>query len=271
MNEQNTAPAKWYKTAAVIGLSAKGVVYCLSGIIALTAALHIGDQTAKDAGKKGVFDFIEHQPLGKWLLLAVAVGLICYIIWRWIQAFKDTENKGTGKTGLSKRFSYFFSGFIYAGVAVYAIKTFLGTNNSSEDSRQNLAEKLLDQPWGQWLAGIAALIMVGVGIFQLYRAVSGKYKKYVREALHKDTAPWIITAGIAGYSARGIVWMIIGWMFIKAALHANSKEAGGSDKAFDWLQHSSFGEILLAVVAAGLICYGVFMFLRARYQNIQIK
>jgi uncharacterized membrane protein YidH (DUF202 family) len=269
MNERNTTPARWYSTAAKIGLSAKGVVYCISGIIALAAALHIGNNSAKDAGKKGVFSFIENQPLGKWLLLAVAAGLICYIAWRWIQAFKDTENKGTDKKGLSKRFTYFFSGFIYSGVALYAIQSFLGTNNKNEDSRESLAAKLLEQPLGQWLAGIAGLIMIGVGIYQFYRAISGKYKKYVREALHDDAAPWIITAGIAGYSARGIVWMIIGWLFMKAALHTNSKEAGGSEKAFDWLQNSSYGGLLLGIVGAGLICYGVFMFLRAKYQHIK--
>src|SRR6476469_4802262 len=102
--------AKWYIAAAKIGLTAKGVVYCLSGAIALTAALDIGNTNTNDAGKKGIFSFLEKQPTGKWLLLVIALGLICYIIWRWIQAVTDTEHKGKKAKGIGKRFSYFWSG-----------------------------------------------------------------------------------------------------------------------------------------------------------------
>ncbi len=263
-------PSKWYETAARFGLSAKGVVYCLSGLIAVMAALHFGGNSVKDAGKGGVFGFIEDQPFGKWLLLVVAIGLVCYTIWRWIQAFKDTEHKGSDKKGFSKRFTYFFSGLVYASLAVYAMKIVLGnSSNSGGDKQQDWAAKLLDQPFGQWLVGIVAVIMIGTGLYQLYRAFSGKYKKYVKEALHHDTAGWVSKVGVAGYTARGIVWLILGWMFIKAAFHANAKEAGGSDEALGWLQQSSYGTILLAAVAIGLICYGVFMFLRAKYQEFK--
>ncbi len=262
--------SKWYESAARIGLSAKGVVYCLSGLMAVMAALHFGGNSVNDAGKGGVFSFIEDQPFGKWLLLIVALGLVCYTAWRWIQAFKDTEHKGSDKKGFSKRFTYFFSGLVYASLAVYAIKIVLGSSSGSGgDKQEDWTATLLQQPFGQWLVGIVAAIMIGIGFYQIYRAVSGKYKKYVREALHHDTAGWVSKVGIAGYAARGVVWLILGWMFIKAAFNANAKEAGGSDEALGWLQQSSYGSILLAIVAIGLICYGVFMFLRARYQSFR--
>jgi len=261
--------SKGYELAARIGLSAKGVVYCLSGLIAVMAAINFGGSSVKDAGKGGVFGFIEEQPFGKWLLLIVALGLICYTGWRWLQAFKDTDHKGSDKKGLSKRFTYFFSGLVYASLAVYALRIVLGESSSSGgDKQQGWTATLLNQPFGQWLVGIVAVIMVVTGFYQLYRAMSGKYKKYVREALHHDTAGWVSKVGIAGYTARGIVWLILGWMFIKAAFYANAKEAGGSDEALGWLQDSSYGSVLLAAVAIGLICYGVFMFLRAKYQKI---
>ncbi len=262
-----SSSSSWIKTAARIGLSAKGVVYCVSGLLATMACLHLGNNSAKNAGTKGVFSFIEDQPLGKWLLLAVALGLACYVFWRLLQSFKDTENKGTDKKGLAKRFAYFFSALAYAGLAVYAFKAFLGAGDSGKDNRQSFTSELLQQPFGQWLVGIVAAIMIGTGLYQLYRGISGKYKKYVRDALHKDAAKWITTAGTIGYSARGIVWLIIGWLFIKAALHSNANEVGGSDKAFSWLQ-DSYGTLLLGAVAIGLICYGVFTFLRAKYQDI---
>ncbi len=257
---------KWYAVAGRIGLSAKGVVYCLSGLLAVFAALHIQGKTPKDAGQKGLFGSIHQLPLGNVLLITIAVGLICFTIWRLIQAFADTERKGTDKNGLVKRFTYLYSGLLYAAVAWYAFKELSG-ERSNGSAKQDYISKLLSMPYGQWLVGIVAGCIIAVGIFQLYRAFSGKYKKYVRSALHKDAAPWITTAGVAGYSARGIVWIVIGWLFIKSAVNANAGYVGGSDKAFDWLQDGWHGSLLLGLVALGLICYGIFMFLRARYQH----
>ena len=265
----STQASKWYATAARWGLTSKGIVYCLSGFIALLAGLHFGRQSADDAGKQDVFNIVKDQPFGKWVVLAIAIGLLCYTAWRFMQAFGDTEHKGDDKKGLSKRASYVFSGLAYAGVTIYAFKVFMGASSES-NGKQKWVATLLDKPYGAWIVIAIGLIFIGTGCYQLYRAVAGKYKKYVRSALHKDTAPWIIAAGIAGYSARGIIWLIVGWLFIKAGLHSNSKEAGGSDAAFQWVQDSSYGSILLIVVAAGLICYGVFTLLRARYQAIHL-
>lgn len=265
----NTSANVWYERAARVGLMSKGVVYTLSGIIALMAALSFGNSQVGDAGKKGVFSFIEDQPFGRWLLLAVAIGLMCYTLWRWIQAFKDTEDKGSDRKGVAKRFAYFFSGLVYAGLAIYAFKEFIGASNSSNDSRQSWVATLLDKPFGVWLVAAVALFIMGIGVYQLFRAFTGKYKKYIRKGLNQDAAKWIISAGIAGYSARGIVWLIIGWFFVKAALSSNAKEVGGSDTALKWLQDSAYGTILLSAVAAGLICYGLFMFIRAKYQSFK--
>jgi hypothetical protein len=263
------SPAKLYSRAARFGLTAKGFVYCLSGLIALLAGLHFGSKSADDAGKQEVFNVVKDQPFGKWIILAIALGLLCYTGWRFLQAFADTEHKGDNKKGISKRAAYFFSGLAYGGLTAYSFKVFIGSA-SDNNSRQKWVATLLDKPYGSILVIILGLIFIGTGCYQVYRAVSGKYKKYVREALHKDTAPWIIAIGTLGYIARGIIWMIVGWLFIKAGLHTNSKEAGGSDAAFQWIQHSSYGSLLLVVISSGLICYGLFSFLRARYQVIHL-
>lgn len=263
----NHKTKKWYALAGRIGLSAKGVVYFLSGLVAMFAALHLQGKTAKDAGQQGVFDLVGDQPMGNSVLIAIAAGLVCFTIWRIIQCFADTEGKGNDKGGLTKRVTYLYSGFFYAAIAWYALKEAFG-KSSGGNSKQGYISKLLSMPYGQWIVGVIAACIIAVGLYQLYRGISGKYKKYVRSALHKDAAPWISTAGVAGYSARGLVWMIIGWLFIKSAVNSNARYVGGSDKAFSWLQNGWYGSILLGIIALGLICYGIFMFLRARYQQL---
>ena len=78
----------------------------------------------------------------------------------------------------------------------------------------------------------------------------------------------MIRAGKFGYMARGVVWLLIGYLFLKAAKNANPEEAGGTGSAFQFLEEASYGSFLLGAVALGLLCYGVFMFMRARYQPI---
>lgn len=268
----SASPKKWFTQFARFGLIAKGIVYCLTGIITLMAALNISNASAKDADKDGVFKFVYDQPMGKVALVVIAVGLLCYATWRLIEGIKDTEQKGHDLKGLGKRVTYIFSGLIYLVVAFYAAKIAWSNPGKNGDSKQDLAQQLLEKPFGQWLAGIVALIMVGSGLYQIFRAVSGKYKKHVEEGKmdNNKSTDTLVKAGLFGYIARGIVWLMLGWLFLKSALHSNAKEAGDSGNAFQWLE-STWGSVIMALVSVGLICYGVFMFMRARYQPIHYK
>jgi hypothetical protein len=78
----------------------------------------------------------------------------------------------------------------------------------------------------------------------------------------------MLRTGKIGYIARGIVWFVVAWLFLKSAYKASPDEAGDTGNVFQWLQHWQHGNLLMALVAAGLICYGLFMFARARYQPI---
>lgn len=259
----------WVKRLARFGLAAKGMVYLLSGLLALLGALSIGGHKGEAADKSGVFSFVYEQPMGKVLLAIIAIGLLCYAAWRLIQGIRDTEQKGSDLKGLAKRGSYIFRGLLYVSVALFAAKVALYHTTGSGDSNKKLAGELMDKPFGQVLVGIIAIIMFISGIVQLFNAFSGKYKKYVEQARHKNhITSLLIKSGRLGYVARGIVWFIIGWLFLRAAIEASPGKAGGSSDVFKWLQSWDHGDMLLAIVAAGLVCYGLFMFLRARYQPI---
>lgn len=264
-----SAPPEWVKTFAKVGLTAKGVVYCLVGIIAFMAAFELGGKSTQEAGKSGIFQFILEQPYGKWMLGLVALGLLCYAIWRFIQAAQDTEHEGSDAKGGAKRLRYAFSGIIYGALAFLAANMALGNGGGGGDSRQSLVRELLQQPFGQWLVGILAVAIVLTGLYQIYYGFSEKYQEKVRSAgLKSDIESKMIKAGKLGYIARGVVWAVIGYLFLKAALQSDAQQAGGSSSAFAFLEQSSYGSFVLGAVAIGLICYGVFMFMRAKYQPI---
>lgn len=251
---------------ARFGMIAKGVVYCILGFLTIMAAFNAGGQTA---GKSDTLKFLYQQPFGKILLGIVALGLLCYVAWRFIQAIKDPENAGNGKKGAMKRTGYAASGIFYGFLIVEAIQMLFqgGSGSGGGNKNQELVSQLLNKPFGQILVSIVAVIFMGKAIYQFYRAFSGNFSKKVQSSnLQHDVKNIVRKAGLAGYTARGIVIGIIGFFFLKAAIQANPEQAQGSEGAFKFIEDSPFGPYLLAIVALGLICYGVFMFIKARYR-----
>ena len=246
------------------GLIAKGIVYTLLGVLAFMAAFEIGGQADDKANKQGVFDLVKNEG-GKLLLGVLVLGLFCYCIWRIVQSFTGTNT--SGKKGVAKRARYLLSGLTYASVAFFAAKMLFSDNKSSGSSSNNNLAEVLEKPWGAWVAGLAALIIAGIGIYQIYYGLTEKYRKHVSALnLHSNASRLLLRSGKIGYVARGLVWIILGWLLLKAALHANSDEAGDTGKAFQFLENASYGSYLLGALGLGLACYGVFNFIRSRYE-----
>lgn len=264
--------AKWIPIAARVGLTAIGIVYLLIGSLTFAAAFELGGLSTK-GNVSQVLRWIQGQPLGQVLLGCITVGLLCYTLWRFIEAIKDTDNQGNGLRGLSIRVSYLSYGTVYAALTYYAANLLLGSRSSGTsqidgNTRQTIAQLLLEQPFGQWAVGAFAVGTISVGIYQIYLSLSGNYRQVIEEsALDSNSKEILIRSGLVGYIARGIVWLIIGYFLLRAALQADPSEAGDSDAALDFLEYQ-YGSVILGLIALGLICYGIFMFVRARYQPI---
>lgn len=256
------------KRLAQAGLVAKGIVYILVGILAFMAAFELGGQSNEGGGKKGAFSFILNLPAGKILLGIVAFGLVCYSIWRFVQAFhpKKEEGKNAKKWGNALR--YILSGGAYLLLAFAAAK--MAFFNESSGSNSNMASTILSKSYGSVLLIIVALIIAGVGIYQLWYAYSEKYKKHIQSgAVNSNAASLLVKSGKWGYATRGIVWLLIAWLLIKAALTNNTAEAGETTGAFQFLEEASYGSYLLGALGIGLALYGVFNFIRARYERFE--
>lgn len=249
------------------GLIAKGSVYILLGVMALMAALHIGGQSAENADRTGVLQFLNDSSAGRLMLPVLAVGLLCYSIWRFIEASRAA--KGADKKW-KKAIRYLLSGLVYLAIAISAFNMVLNRAQKNGDSQQEFASELLSKPFGQWLLGIAALIIAGVGIYQIYYGLSEKYRDHVQKLnLHNRASSLMLTSGKVGYIARGVVWMIIAYLMMQAALTASSEKAGDTSEAFKASEHSPVGAILPAALGLGLMAYGFFNFIRAKYERFE--
>ena len=251
---------------ARFGYAVKGVVYGLIGVLAIMAAFGSGGQTS---GSRGVLDTIAGGPFGQVLLVLVAIGLFGYALWRFVQSIVDPDNKGTDAEGLVKRTGYFISGVIYAGLGIAAVRLLTGSGGGGGSNADSRTATLMEQPFGLWLVGIVGATIIGYGLYQLYKAKEASFFDKLKTGQMSATErTWTKRSGRAGLAARGVVFGIICFFLIQAALSANPQEARGLGGALDTLAAQPYGPYLLGLVALGLVGYGVYCGVNARYRKI---
>ena len=257
--------APWLVWLGRLGYAAKGVVYTLIGVLAFQAAIGSGGETTNTTG---VFERIDDAQFGRILLIAMGVGLAGYALWRFLQAIKDTENKGADAKGIAIRVGYAGIGLVHLGLAVSAFAIVSGKAGGG-DSAPGWTAKLMSQPLGRWLVAIAGAMILARGAFQVYQAYSRKFReKLMLRKMSANGEKWATRLGRMGYVARGVVFAIIGVFLILAAIREDPSEARGLDGALDVVARQPWGWVILAIVAMGLIAYGLFMFVESRYRRM---
>ena len=266
---KQAADSNWVDGLARFGLSAKGISYALIGILAGALAFGLGGQATS---REGALEVIADESLGKVLLVALALGFTAYGLWRLVQAIFDRDDEGSGAKGIAKRVGYLGRAVLY-GVLTWTTLRLLSGSGGGGDSQtgeaRNATSTVLDWPAGRWLVGVGGLILVGVGIFNAYRALTQKFEENWKTGeMSRSERVWGARLSSLGLLARFVVFVLIGGFFVKAAYQYDPKEAIGLDGALRKVGDASYGPVLLAIVAAGLLCYALFCFVEARYRRI---
>ncbi len=260
----------WIERLGRLGYAAKGIVYALVGVLALQAALGTGGATTDT---QGALERIVRAPFGRVLLAIVALGLAGYALWRFVQAGLDTDNKGADAKGVVTRGAYAVIGAVYVGLALSAARLVLGGagGGGGDAAAQGWTGRLLARPFGQWLVGLAGVVVIGIGVYQLSRGYRAAFREELKLGeMSAAEEEWATRAGRIGHAALGVVSGIIGAFLIVAARQARPEEARGLAGALAALAARPYGPWLLGVVAIGLIAYGGFMLVEARYRRMVI-
>lgn len=257
------------KKIARTGFVAKGTVYAITGVLTFMAAFNMGGQKT---GRIQVLEFLDKQTFGNVLLILMGIGLACYATWRFIQSVKDPEHIGDDTKGKAKRTAFFISGVIYLGLAVLAVMRVIGSGSGSSGS-SGAAQKssFLASETGLILIGIAGAGIVIAGIFQFIKAYRNDYtKKFDLSSLSEEKKRKSIkNTAKFGLSARGVIFLIIGYFALKASFSSDPSKIKTTTDAFSFIQESSYGAWLMGLVAAGLVAYAIYMFLMAKYRRFQ--
>lgn len=248
-----------------MGFLAKGLVYATVGALALQAAFGVGGRATDTQGAVAV---LARAPFGRPLLVVLSVGLVAYGLWRFVQALLNPGGR-RGAAGAVARAGFVASGVVHLALAATAAGLLIGSGGGGGSTEQSLTAQLLAVPFGRGLVGLVGLAVAGAGMFGLVKAYRADFRRALRTAeMSAAEATWAVRAGRAGYAARGAVFTLVGVFFGQAALQADASEARGLGGALTALQAQPHGPFLLGGVAFGLVLYGVYMVVEARYRNI---
>jgi hypothetical protein len=249
------------------GIATKGFVYILLGALTVMAATGMGGEKSDS---NGALNFLSGSIIGQIFLAITASGLVAYVFWRLYQSFIDPEHKGTKLKGIGSRIGYFSSGILHAILAFTAFQILFGSGSGSGDNGNSWLAEIMSKTYGQLIVGIIACGYLGKALYQLFRVYSGNYKKRVSEnKINHEVKNLMITSGVAGYVARAVVIGIIAFLTFRAAVTSNADNGGGTRDAFDFLQYE-FGTFFLAVIALGLLFYGIFTLIKARHREVNV-
>lgn len=253
---------------ARVGFASKALLYVVVGVLAVRAAAGMGGQIT---GTKGALREIVDHPFGKTLLIVMGVGLLGYAAWRVIQGFADPERKGSDAKGIALRITYVLRGIAHAYLAVQAFRVASAHSAGGQDgaAAKQASSQAMQLPFGNWLVIIGGIGVACFGLYQVYRAWAAKLDKQLDfPRLRREAGEWAVLVSRFGIAARGVVFVMIGTLLVTAGRHHDPSQAGGVGEAFAALEQAPYGRAVLLIVALGMVAYGAYVAIQARYRHI---
>lgn len=259
----NLAGAKPLGWLARAGLVARGLVYLIIGVLALELAFGVG---GKAANQQDALKAIAEQSFGRILLVLVAIGLAGYALWRLTRA--AVGHGAEQRDSASDRVAALGSGVAYGILCVTAVEI-IASSNSSSGTPKETTGGILGWSGGAVLVAIAGAVLIGVAAYQAYKGLGKKFLEDAKTGeMSKNVRKGYTALGVFGHVARAVIFGLIGYGLIKAAIDYSPKEAIGLDGALRQLADSSYGPALLGLVAAGLAGFAIYSMADARYRKV---
>ena len=265
--------APWIEKLARLGFLAKALLYITIGGLAAAAALNLGryvggKQGAK--GQRGAMGAILSAPFGRALLVIIAVGLFGYAVWRFVEAIKNPEGR-RGAKGAAARIHGFSLGVIQLVLGASALKIALGRPGAANDGKATThwTARALQSEAGRIALWILAAVFIGYGLYEIFKAIKAKLdKKLALGQLSPSTRSWFVGISRFGIGARGIVFGMTGVLIARAIQQHNPQKVKGIKGSLGHLVE--FGKWPFAIIAFGLVAYGIYQIINAKYRRIDV-
>ncbi|MBO4209351.1 DUF1206 domain-containing protein [Micromonospora echinofusca] len=260
-----TANSRSLELLARAGFIGYGIVHLLIAWLALQIAF---GRSTGDGDQSGALQTLAAQPMGKFLVGAIGVGLLAMALWQALEAVVGHRSEQGGHR-TTERIASVGRTVVYLYFAWSAWKVLSGAEASSADKSEAFSGKLMESAGGRWLVGLAGLVLAAIGVGLVVYGVKKKFLKHLKTGeMSPKTRRLSERLGVAGYAAKGGVYGIAGLLVILAAVNYDPDRARGLDAALRTLRDQSYGTLLLTLMALGLAAYGVYCFVQSRYRKV---
>jgi len=247
------------------GLVGYGVLHVAVAWLALQIAT---GRPAAEGDQSGAFRILAAQPLGRILVWAIAVGLLAMTVWQLLEAAVGHLDE-RGKRRTVERVVSLGRTAIYAALAWTAYRVVTGAPTSNARQQQHATAGLLGRPGGQWLVGLAGVLVTVVGLIIVWYGLTKEFERRLRTAEMNDRVRRAaLLTGQVGYAIKGAAYGIVGVLLVVAAATYAPGRSTGLDGALRTLAAQPFGVLLLLVVALGFAVFGVYCFFQSRYRKV---
>jgi hypothetical protein len=242
--------------AARAGYAVNGVLHLLIGWIALQVAWGLGSSGSAD--QSGALGALASNTFGRIILWIGVVGWLALGLWQFIEAILTKEEA-------KERLKFVAKGVVYLVLSWSAFGfASSGGGSSSKEQSSDFTASLMSQPFGTGLVIIVALVIIGVGIYHVHKG----WKRKFLEDLVEHPGPTVEKLARFGYIAKGVALMVVGGLFVLAALQNDPEEATGLDGALKTMLEAPAGQWLLTLVALGFLAFGIYSIVRAKKARV---
>lgn len=256
---EDVTNSKPLEVVARAGFAVSGLLHFLIGLVAIRLAM--GGQGQADVS--GAVQQLAAQPAGPLLLWTSFAACVALAIWQTSDAIFDFEHLPTKKK-VAKKLKAAVQAVVYAVFALTLASVATGAGSDNRESTRDLTINLMKAP-----GGVALLVVIGAaiavtGIVYAIRGFKKSFIKYLRMPSQPQARTAVTVTGVVGYVAKGFALLLVGLLIIIATVKAHPEESTGLDGSLKALREQPFGVYLLAAVGVGLICYGIYMAMRAK-------
>lgn len=261
---------KLLKALTLIGCFSTGIIYGSIGVIAILSFLKLKNGGADE---NSFFSLLNGFALGRILNWVLILGAVCFIIWRFYEAFGDPHKMGSDAKAILLRTGAAFSSGADAFIALSALQAIYGGQKApvtgEPTQQQSLVTDLLKTEWGRMVVIVTALILLLTALVLTFYGLSKRFTENIKAGDFTKGWTYVVHGtAYAGYLSRGVILGVIGFFFLKAAIKRNPDYVVNTDKAFDFIG-DHIGPVAFLLIAMGTICYGLYMFVLGLHYDVE--
>jgi uncharacterized protein DUF1206 len=246
------------------GYVMNGILHVLIGYLAIRIAFGSGSD---DADPSGALATVAHRQGGNVALWLATTAFLFMALWRLVETVLGRSTDPKPQAALAEGFDRVKAlslAVVYFAFAYSAYGFARGAGRSSAQQTSTISARLMQTGIGTAALFAAGAITVGVGVYHCHKGASRGFL----DDLKGEPGALVTRLGIAGYLAKGATLAAAGVLVIVAASRSQPQKATGLDGALKALGAQPYGTILLTTAALGLVVYGLYSFVMARYTKM---